>query len=213
MTTGDEGPRRAVAVALEHPFIHPTALIEDEVSIGCGSQVWALTQVRRGAQLGDRCIVGMGVFVDTHVRIGHRCKIQNHALLFRGSMVDDEVFVGPAACLTNDRNPRATTPQGRLKGDDDWTVSGVTLDQGCSIGAHAVVVGGVRIGSRAMVGAGALVTRDVPPHALVAGTPARRIGWVCRCGHRLGADLGCRECGRRHSPAGDGLRELPEEGA
>jgi UDP-2-acetamido-3-amino-2,3-dideoxy-glucuronate N-acetyltransferase len=195
------------------PIVHPTAIIEEHVSLGRGTRVWALSQVRTGAGIGDGCNVGMGVFVDVDVRIGHRCKIQNHALIFHGSLVGDEVFIGPGACLTNDRNPRATTPEGDLKDLDDWTVSGVTLEQGCSIGAHAVVIGGVRVGSHAMVGAGAVVTRDVLAHALVVGTPARRIGWVCRCGQRLDADLGCPECRRGHRPAGNGIQETQESRA
>jgi len=195
------GPDTAAA------FLHPSADVEPDVSIGVGTRIWARTHVRRGAIIGSDCNIGEGVLVDLDVRVGDRCKIQSNALLYLGAEIEDEVFVGPAACLTNDRFPRAATPDGALKNVEDWTVSGVRLEEGCSVGAHAVVVGGVTVHSWAMVGAGAVVTRDVPPHALVVGNPARPAGWVCRCGARLDDALRCR-CGRSYDTAGDGLREV-----
>ena len=119
------------------------------------------------------------------VVIGDRVKIQNLALVYHGVTVEDGVFIGPGAILTNDRYPRAITSGGDLARADDWQVSPITLRYGCSIGAGAVVVAGVQVGRFATVGAGAVVTRTVPNHALVAGSPARRIGWVCACGARL----------------------------
>jgi len=189
------------------PFVHTSADVEDGVDIGEGTHVWARTHVRHGARIGRDCTIGENVLVDVDVHVGDRCKVQSGALLYHGAEIEDEVFIGPAACLTNDRFPRAATPDGALKTLDDWTVSGVRLEKGCAIGAHAVVVAGVTVHRWAMVGAGAVVTRDVPAHALVVGNPSRRIGWVCRCGNRLDDDLRC-SCGRAHRQDGDGLREV-----
>lgn len=189
--------------------MHPTAEIEEDVSIGERTTVWARTHVRRGAVVGDDCIVGENVFIDLGVRIGNRCKIQNGALVYRGAELADEVFVGPAACLTNDRHPRAAAPDGRLKLDSDWSVSGVRLEQGASVGAHAVIVGGRTVGVWAMVGAGAVVAADVAAHSLVVGSPARPAGWVCRCGERLDPGLACPACRRSYVLDAHGLSEAP----
>lgn len=165
--------------------IHPTADIEADVTVGRGTAIWNRAQLRVGARIGTDCIVGRDVFVDEGVEIGSRVKIQNGALLYHGVSVGDGVFIGPGAILTNDRYPRAITTTGELAGAADWTVSPIRLEAGCSVGAGAVVVAGVTVGSYATVGAGAVVTRDVVPHALVVGSPARRIGWMCACGARL----------------------------
>jgi acetyltransferase-like isoleucine patch superfamily enzyme len=165
--------------------VHPTADLEPDVSVGAGSNVWHRAQLRTGASIGAHCVIGRDVFVDTGVVIGDRVKIQNAALIYHGVTVADGVFIGPGAILTNDRYPRAVTSTGDLARAGDWTVSPIRLESGCSIGAGAVVVAGVSVGPWATVGAGAVVTRDVPGHALVVGSPARRIGWVCACGVRL----------------------------
>ena len=172
----------------DEPFIAATATIEDEVVVGPGTAVWDLSTIRAGARLGRRCIVGRNVFIDTGVVVGDNCKIQNNALLFAPAVLGNGVFVGPAVVLTNDRNPRAVNPDGALKSAHDWEAAGIVVEDGASIGAGAVVVAGTRIGSWALIAAGAVVTSDVPPHALVAGVPARRIGWVGRTGHRLRDD-------------------------
>src|SRR6476659_11371368 len=138
-----------------------------------------------GPRLGADCIVGRDAFIDEGVAIGDKVKIQNGALVYHGVTVGNGVFIGPGAILTNDRYPRAVTSTGDLARADDWEVSPIELEDGCSIGAGAVVVAGVTIGRYATVGAGAIVTRDVPSHALVVGSPAHRIGWVCTCGARL----------------------------
>ncbi|MFI6811585.1 acyltransferase [Nonomuraea sp. NPDC050328] len=161
------------------------AQISAEARLGEGVRVWDLAQIREGAVLGDGCVVGRGAYVGAGVRIGRNVKIQNHALVYEPAELGDGVFIGPAVVLTNDHNPRAVAPDGRLKGGDDWIQVGVSIAEGASIGARAVCVAPVRIGRWAMVAAGAVVTRDVPDYALVAGVPAKRIGWVGRHGTRL----------------------------
>jgi UDP-2-acetamido-3-amino-2,3-dideoxy-glucuronate N-acetyltransferase len=213
--------------------VHATADLEAGVSVGPGTSIWHRAQVRAGARIGAECIVGRDVFIDEAVHIGDRVKIQNAALVYRGVSVEDAVFIGPNAILTNDRYPRAVTTTGELARAADWQVSPIALRHGCSIGAGAIVVAGVDVGRFATVGAGAVVTRTVPDHALVAGNPARRLGWVCECGLRLadratgGAapatpgsddDLMCLSCERHYAyvPDADTLEERvarPHEGA
>jgi acetyltransferase-like isoleucine patch superfamily enzyme len=157
--------------------IHPTAVVERGALIGSGTRIWHRSHVRGGSRIGSGCTIGFSVYVDAGVVIGDRCKIQNHVSLYHGLVLEDDVFVGPAVCFTNDRYPRADSV--------DWRVVPTTVRRGASIGANATIVCGVEIGARAMVGAGAVVTADVPPHALVAGNPARVRGWVCACGRPL----------------------------
>lgn len=175
----------------------PTAQVDEGVDIGAGTRVWALTQVRRGARIGEGCTIGARVTVDVDVVIGDRCKVQNEALLYRGVRLGNGVFVGPGAVLTNDRLPRAVAPDGTIKNDEHWTVAPIDVGDGASIGANATIVAGVRIGSWAMVGAGAVVTKDVAPHALVLGVPARPAGWVCFCGEPAqgSGEIACASCG------------------
>ncbi len=197
------------------------------MTVGAGTSIWQRAQVRRGANLGAECIVGRDAFIDEGVSIGNRVKIQNQALVYHGVTVEDGVFIGPNAILTNDRFPRAITSSGELVRGGDWQVSPIVLRHGCSIGAGAVVVAGVDVGTFATVGAGAVVTRDVPGHALVAGNPARRIGWTCACGARLvdsngdpvpgepahyaiDSGLNCPVCGRVYSYA-QGAETLTEQ--
>lgn len=181
--------------------IHPTADLEADVAIGRGTSVWHRAQIRVGARIGAECIVGRDAFIDEGVTIGDRVKIQNAALVYHGVTVEDGVFIGPNAILTNDRFPRAITATGELARADDWVVSPIVLRTGSAIGAGAVVVAGTDVGRFATVGAGAVVTRHVPDHALVAGNPARRIGWVCFCGQRLVDPAGARVHGTHGGPA------------
>jgi acetyltransferase-like isoleucine patch superfamily enzyme len=165
--------------------IMPSAQVDETAELGAGTTVWELAQIREKARLGAGCVVGRGAYVGTGVQIGDNVKLQNYALVYEPAVLADGVFVGPAVVLTNDHNPRSVDPEGRLKRGGDWEAVGVTVAEGASLGARSVCVAPVRIGRWAMVAAGAVVTRDVPDFALVAGVPARRIGWVGRSGVRL----------------------------
>jgi acetyltransferase-like isoleucine patch superfamily enzyme len=165
--------------------IHPSAEVSTSATVGEGTRIWHQAQVRDGARIGRWCIVGKDAYVGVDVVIGDRVKIQNGASIYHGATIEDGVFVGPHVCLTNDKRPRAITPEGHLKEDADWDVSPILIRHGASIGAGAVILPGVTVGRFAMVGAGAVVTKDVVPHGLVIGNPARLLGFVCACGHNL----------------------------
>lgn len=190
-------------------MIDPTAEVHESASVPESAQVWGLAQIRAGAQLGDNCIVGRSAYVGTNVVVGDNCKIQNNALVYEPALLKDGVFIGPGAILTNDRRPRAVNPNGSIKSARDWESVGVTVCRGASIGAGAICVAPAEIGAWSMVAAGAVVTCDVPPYALVAGNPARRIGWVSTTGHRLRQDAaGIWAC----PVTGESYREVsPEE--
>lgn len=166
-------------------FVHPSADVSPDAKMGAGTKVWHHVHVREGVTIGKECVIGKDVYIDQGVRIGSRVKIQNSALLYRPLEIHDGVFVGPRAVFANDRTPRAVTPEGRLKSEADWSQSLTVVEEGASIGAGAIILPGLRIGAWAMVGAGAVATRDVAAYSLVAGTPARPAGWVCRCGEKL----------------------------
>ena len=183
-------PRRSRGVTMSR--VDPSADVAADAEIGAGTVVWGLAQVREGARLGRECVVGRGAYVGAGVVIGDRVKIQNLAQVYEPAVVEDGVFIGPGAVLTNDEFPRAVRPDGSRMEADDWTHVGVTLRRGSSIGARAVCVAPVEVGPWAMVAAGAVVVADVPAFALVAGTPARRIGWVGPAGRRLVAEDGRR---------------------
>jgi UDP-2-acetamido-3-amino-2,3-dideoxy-glucuronate N-acetyltransferase len=203
--------------------VHASADLEAGVSVGPGTSIWQRAQVRTGARIGAECVVGRDAFIDVEVSIGNRVKIQNAALVYHGVTVEDGVFIGPNAILTNDRFPRAITATGALARADDWVVSPILLRTGSAIGAGAVVVAGRTVGRFATVGAGAVVTRDVPDHALVVGNPARRLGWVCFCGQRLldesgapvsashGGPATCAACGAGFDIDGDRCVARPTE--
>ena len=165
-----------------------TADVDERSTLGAGTRVWHLAQIREDAVVGSGCIIGRGAYVGPGVRLGENCKIQNYALVYEPAVLEDGVFVGPAVVFTNDFYPRAVNPDGSLKTGDDWHAIGVTVREGASIGARAVCIAPVTIGRWALVAAGSVVTRDVPDHALVAGVPAHRRGWVGRAGTPLVED-------------------------
>jgi len=181
--------------------IHATADVSERASIGEGTAIWQQTQVREGASIGSRCVIGKCVYVGADVVVGNCCKIENHASLHEGIVVEDGCFIGPHVVLTNDKLPRAINPDGSLKSSADWVMGHIRICYGAAIGASSVVLPDVTVGRFAMVGAGSVVTRDVPPHGLVLGNPARLIGFVCSTGHRLAQDSGgvwrCPTCGER----------------
>jgi len=165
--------------------IHPTAEVSQKAQIGFGTRIWNFAQVREGAVIGQNCIIGKDVYVDFDVHIGDNVKIQNGALIYHGVTLEDGIFVGPQACFTNDRNPRAITAEGQLKGNDDWEVGPILVKYGASVGACSVILPNVIIGRFALVGAGAVVTKNVPDHGLVVGNPAHLVGYVCHCGRKM----------------------------
>ncbi len=182
-------------------FVHPTADVSPRASIGRGAKVWHQAQVREDAVIGEGCILGKGVYVDIGVHIGDYCKLQNGVFVFHGFSLEDGVFLGPGAMLLNDKHPRAINPDGTPKTDDDWVVSEGVVEYGAAVGGGAVLLPGVRIGRMAVVGSGAVVTRDVPVRGIVVGNPARLRGFACDCGHTLGPPSNsgvstCPTCGR-----------------
>jgi UDP-2-acetamido-3-amino-2,3-dideoxy-glucuronate N-acetyltransferase len=174
------------------PLVHPTAIVEDGAHVGAETRIWHWVHVMPGAHIGARCSIGQGCFVGD-VRIGDGCRIQNHVSIYDGVTLEDDVFLGPSCVFTNVKHPRAHVSR---KGDYARTWIG----RGVTVGANATIVCGVTIGAYAMIGAGAVVTKDVPAHALVVGTPARRVGWACRCGETLPASGVCARCDERFTP-------------
>lgn len=166
--------------------VHETAEVSPEAIVGDGTTIWHQAQVREGARIGRNCRLGKDVYIDKNVVVGDDCKIQNGATLYDGVTVEDAVFIGPQAVFTNDPYPRARP--------DDWEIVSTLVKSGASIGANATILCGVTIGAYASVGAGAVVTQDVPDHALVIGNPARQRGFACTCGRPLDAQQYCAHC-------------------
>lgn len=167
-------------------FIHPTAEVSEKAKIGDGTKIWNLAQVREDSVIGRDCVISKNVYIDEKAVLGDRAKAQNNVNVYHGVTIEDDVFLGPSMTFTNDFYPRAFNA--------DWEITETVVKRGASIGANATVVCGVTIGEYAMIGSGSVVTKDVPAFALVAGNPARRIGWVCKCGRRMDGSV-CESCG------------------
>lgn len=192
--------------------IDPLATVELGATVDATVTAWQGTHIRTGAVVGENTSLGQYVYVGPGARIGRDCKIQNGVYVYEPAMVEDGVFIGPRVILTNDRNPRAITPDGRPKGVEDWDAVGVIIRHGASIGAGAVCVAPIEIGQWATVAAGAVVVSDVAPHALVAGVPARRIGWVGRSGvvlQRHDQEWICPSTGEIYIESDDGASIAP----
>lgn len=174
--------RHTPAVAIH---IEPTADVSDRATVGEGTRVWHLVQIREDARVGANCNIGRGAYVGPGVRVGDNCKLHNYSLVFEPAVLGNGVFIGPAAVLTNDLYPRAVNTDGSLKSGADWDEVAVTIGDGAAIGARAVCVAPVHIGRWALVAAGSVVIHDVPDFAAVVGVPARQIGWVGKAGKPL----------------------------
>ena len=177
------------------PKIHSTAEVHPLARIGRGTTIWHFAQVREKVIIGQECILGKNVYLDTGVKIGSRVKIQNNCSIYHGTTVESGVFLGPHVIATNDRNPRAINADGTLKKDSDWQVGKVIIRKGASIGANSVILPGVIVGKFALIGAGSVVTKDIPDFSLAYGNPARVVGIVCKCGKVIGIGTRCKTCG------------------
>ncbi|MFW9930216.1 MAG: acyltransferase [Candidatus Thorarchaeota archaeon] len=172
-------------------FVHPTAIIEENVLLGEGTKIWHHAQIRNGAHLGRNCIIGKGVFIDTKVKIGDNVKIQNYVSIYHGVTIEDEVFIGPHAVFTNDLRPRAL---------GDWKITETLVKKGVSIGANSTIKCGIILEKYSMIGAGTVLVKSTRPYELVFGNPGKPRGFVCRCGEKLLGDpyvnsQTCQECG------------------
>lgn len=183
-------------------FVHESSYIDEGVNIGKGTKIWFFCHVHTGAQIGENCTLGQNVNIARNVKIGNGVKIQNNVSVYEGVVLEDYVFCGPSMVFTNDLTPRSKYPKGNTG------YKRTMIKYGASIGANATVVCGVTIGRWAMIGAGAVVTKDVPDYALMIGVPAKQIGWVCECGKPLKIDYACSECGRGYTFTAGRLEEI-----
>ncbi|HEU0013671.1 MAG TPA: acyltransferase [Longimicrobium sp.] len=188
--------------------VHPSAIVDEGAEIGAGTRIWHFSHVSAGSRIGARCSLGQNVFVAPRVTVGNGVKIQNNVSLYEGVVLEDYVFCGPSMVFTNVRTPRSAFPR-----NTSADYAETRVGRGASIGANATIVCGTTIGEWSFVAAGAVVTRDVAPYALMVGVPARRVGWVCECGATLALEDGkatCAQCGRgyredwRSAPASRG---------
>lgn len=180
-------------------FVHESSYIDDNVKIGKGTKIWHFCHIQSGADIGENCSFGQNVNVSNHVKIGNGVKVQNNVSIYEGVELEDYVFCGPSMVFTNDLTPRAKYPKGNTG------YKRTVLREGATVGANATIVCGHEIGRWAMIAAGAVVTKDVPDYALMAGVPAKQIGWVCECGEILKDKLTCKKCGREYLVKNDYL--------
>jgi len=182
-------------------FVHESSYIDEQVKIGKGTKIWHFCHVQKGAEIGENCSLGQNVNIANNVKIGNNVRIQNNVSVYEGVELEDNVFCGPSCVFTNVKTPRAHYP---VHGIYDKTF----IKNGASLGANSTVVCGHTVGRSAMVAAGAVVTKNVKDYALVAGVPARQIGWVCECGERLENDLMCKKCGKKYQETENGLKKM-----
>ncbi len=186
-------------------FVHPSSYIDDGATIGRGTKIWHFSHVMPGAVIGERCNLGQNVVVMPGTRIGNNVKIQNNVSVYEGVVLEDDVFCGPSCVFTNVLNPRSHVSR-------KHAYEPTLVKRGASIGANATIVCGVTLGEYAFIGAGAVVTSDVPPYALMVGVPARRVGWMCQCGERLakggGVRPSCAACGAAYEESQGALRQM-----
>ena len=180
-------------------FIHPSAVIDQGAVIGAGTKIWHFSHVLSGSRIGENCNIGQNAMIGPDVSIGRNCKIQNNVSVYKGVTLEDGVFCGPSMVFTNIYNPRA-----EIRKMDQ--VRPTLVKRGATLGANSTIVCGTTLGRYCFVGAGAVVTRNVPDHALVIGNPAKQIGWMCECGERLADDLECVVCGKKYEKSVDGLK-------
>ncbi|MDQ0254472.1 UDP-2-acetamido-3-amino-2,3-dideoxy-glucuronate N-acetyltransferase [Evansella vedderi] len=184
-----------------HYFVHESSYIDNDVKIGEGTKIWHFSHIQKGVQIGGNCSLGQNVNVSNNVIIGNGVKIQNNVSVYEGVELEDYVFCGPSMVFTNDLTPRSKYP----KGSEGYKKT--LVKYGASIGANATIVCGNTIGSWAMIASGAVITKDVPDYALMAGVPAKQIGWVCECGIPLKENYDCKECGRSYMLSDGQLKE------
>ena len=177
---------------MEDYFVHQSSYVDEDVSIGTGTKIWHFSHIQKGSQIGEHCSIGQNVNVSNNVKIGNGVKIQNNVSVYEGVELDDYVFCGPSMVFTNDLTPRSKYPKGNAG------YKKTLVRYGASIGANATVVCGHTIGKWALIAAGAVVTKDVPDYAVMAGVPARQVGWVCKCGVPLKDNLNCKDCNREY---------------
>lgn len=173
-------------------FVHESSYVDEGTIIGKGSKIWFFCHIQKGAVIGENCSFGQNVNVSNNVTIGNNVKVQNNVSIYEGVQLEDYVFCGPSMVFTNDLTPRAKYPKGTAG------YKKTLVKEGASIGANATVVCGHTIGKWALIGSGAVVTRDVPDYALMLGVPAKQKGWVCQCGEILEKNLLCKECGTQY---------------
>lgn len=183
-------------------FLHESSYVDDAVSIGKGTKIWHFSHVQSGAIIGENCTLGQNVNISNNVTIGNYVKVQNNVSIYEGVVLEDYVFCGPSMVFTNDLTPRCKYPKGSIG------YRKTLVKEGASIGANATIVCGHTIGKHALIGSGAVVTKDVPDYALVVGVPAKQVGFVCECGEILDETFCCKGCGRRYQLTDGSLREL-----
>ena len=182
-------------------FVHESSYVDGDVKIGKKTKIWHFCHIQTGAEIGEKCSFGQNVNVSNNVKIGNGCKLQNNVSVYEGVEMEDYVFCGPSMVFTNDLTPRAKYPKGSAG------YKKTLLRTGATVGANATIVCGNTLGKWSMIASGAVVTKNVPDHALMAGVPAKQIGWVCECGEVLKDGLICGKCGRSYKEADNGLVE------